>query len=487
MLTGPTPKGRPVNELPRSTSQGVAASPRWKDNDDSSDPCLQRIRFLTGAVLDTRVGLPFGWASGRTALRRTVALVTAPRVGLARFEPRLMLALFGVAASTQSPSPVLLFYTDRLGLGAINLTVFFAVYALGLVPSLLLGGPYSDRYGRRTVVVPVSLFSAVALVVLIFAGTAGEPALLVGRFLQGVTSGAVFTVGTVWMRELAGPDRAATAAMRAAAAMAVGFAVGPFIAGVLVQWAPWPMVLPFALPLLLVLLAFVLSRTVPETMTVRRPGRLEIGIPPGAGRGFLLYLLPVGLLVYTFAVLSLTVFPLLVARAGFGATLFLVGVMALIVQGAAALATPWAKRLRPGPSGPLAAVLAAVGCLFGYLAVQPDGWLWVLPASVAIGVSEGLAMTSGITVADLLAPPHRRGGLVSVFYLVVYFGFLVPTIVVLLSGDSLVSGIPILVLGGVALVITGVLGFPGRRLVNRLAQGTAAASAVAGRRTRSIF
>lgn len=401
---------------------------------------------------------------------------------LRRYEARLTFALFGVAASTQSPSPVLLFYTDRLGLAPLDLTVFFAVYAIGLVPSLLLGGPYSDRYGRRTVLVPVSLLSAVALLVLVLAGTAGQPALLIGRFLQGVTSGAVFTVGTVWMRELAGADRAPAAAMRASAAMAVGFALGPFIAGALVQWAPLPTALPFMLPLGLVLVAYGLARTVPETMTERWPGRLQIGIPPGAAAGFWLYLLPIGLLVYSFAVLSLTVFPLLVARAGFGATLFLAGLMALIVQGSAAVSTVWATRLGPGTSGPISAFLAAAGCGLGYLAVQPDGWPWVLPASLAIGVSEGLAITSGITVSDWLAPRHRRGGLVSVFYLVVYFGFLVPTILVVVSGDSLFGGIPILALGGCALVVTVVLALPGRRLVARV---SAAASAGADRRTTS--
>lgn len=400
-----------------------------------------------------------------------------------RFEWRLTLALFGVAASTQSPSPVLLYYTDRLGLDAFTLTVFFAIYAIGLVPSLLLGGPYSDRYGRRTVVVPFSLLSVVALLVLLFADVAGEPALLVGRFLQGVTSGAVFTVGTVWMRELAGAQRAAAAAMRASAAMAVGFALGPFIAGALVQWAPWPAVLPFALPLALVAVAFAAARTVPETMTQRRPGRLQIGVPPGAARGFWVYLLPTGLLVYSFAVLSLTVFPLLVARAGFGATLFLAGLMALIVQGSAAMSTVWARHLGPGPSGWIAALLAATGCGFGYLAVQPQGWPWVLPASLAIGVSEGLAITSGITVSDWLAPPHRRGGLVSVFYLVVYFGFLVPAILVVVSGDALFGGIPILALGACALVVAAVLALPGRRLVTRIAPVSAMESAVAGRPT----
>ena len=413
---------------------------------------------------------------------------TAAQSGVAplrRYELRLTLALFGIAASTQSPSPVLLYYTGRLGLSAVDLTVFFSVYALGLVPSLLLGGPYSDRRGRRTVVVPACLLSAGAMLVLVLAGTAGQPAILAGRFLQGVTSGAVFTVGTVWMRELAGGERAAGAAMRASAAMATGFALGPFIAGALVQWAPWPTVLPFVLPTALVLVAFGLARTVPETMTERRPGRLQIGVPPGAGRGFAVYLLPIGLLVYSFAVLSLTVFPLLVARAGFGATLFLVGVMALIVQGSAAGATSWARRLGPARCGPLAGALAAVGCGFGYFAVQPGGWPWVLPASLAIGLSEGLAITSGITVSDWLAPAHRRGGLVSVFYLVVYFGFLVPTILVLLSGDSLFGGIPILALGLCAVLVTVVLAWPGRTLVARISPASAAASAGADRRTTS--
>ncbi|MDQ3734173.1 MAG: hypothetical protein M3400_09290, partial [Actinomycetota bacterium] len=67
--------------------------------------------------------------------------------------------------------------------------------------------------------------------------------------------------------------------------------------------------------------------------------------------------------------------------------------------------------------------------------------------------------------ADHLAPPHRRGGLVSVFYLVVYFGFAVPTIVALVAGDSLRTGVPILVLGAVALVLGVILFWAGRTLV----------------------
>lgn len=388
--------------------------------------------------------------------------------GTKRQQTLLAIALFGVAFSTQAPSPVLLFYTTDLGLSATQLTVFFTAYALGLVPALLLGGPYSDRHGRKNVVVPVVALCVLAQLSLLLAAPFGVPALLVGRVLQGLTSGAVFTVGTVWMRELAGTGRGPQAAMRASASMAIGFALGPLLSGVLVQWAPLPKILSFVVPVLLLAVAFVIVRGLPETMTERRPGRLQIGVPPGAGPGFGWYLLPAALLVYTYAILSLTLFPLQIARAGFDYVLFLVGVCALLVQGSAAAATGLARRLGPGTSGWVAGLLAAGGCVFGYFGVQPGGWGWVLPASVLIGVAEGLALTSGVTVSDLLAPVHRRGGLVSVFYLVVYFGFTVPTITSLVAPQgALDSGTPILVLGAIALLLALVLAGPGRAVVRR--------------------
>ncbi len=381
---------------------------------------------------------------------------------------RLTLALAAVAFSTQSPSPILLFYTRELGLSATELTVFFTVYAAGLLPALLLGGPFSDRRGRRTVVVPVVALCVVSQLALLSAAVLGEPGLFVGRVLQGLTSGAVFTVGTVWMRELAGPSRGSAAAMRAGAAMAVGFAFGPLVSGTLVQWAPAPKVLGFVVPILLLFMAFWLVQGLPETMTHQRPGRLQIGVPPGAGRAFGWYLLPAGLLVYTYAVLGLTIFPLQIARAGFGAPIFLTGVCALLVQGSAALATGPARRLGPATCGWLSALLAALGAGLGYLAVQPGGWAWLLPSSLLIGVGEGLALTAGVIVCDLVAPPTRRGGLLSAFYIVVYAGFTVPTLLSVTAGQAaLDTGVPVLVLGGVALVLTLVLAGPGRAVATR--------------------
>lgn len=399
-----------------------------------------------------------------------MASVGVPDAGIGTRKHQIMLAfvLFAVAYSAQTTSPVVLFYTVDLKLSGTELTAFFATYAIGLLPALLLGGPYSDKYGRRAVVVPSVILVVAALGTLLLAAHYGEAMIFVARFLQGFTSGAVYSVGTVWMRELFGVQHAARAAMIASAVMAVGFGVGPAVSGVLVQWAPWPKVLSFIIATVLVLVAVVLVRRLPETMTERRAGRMQLGVPRGTGAGFFWYLLPCGLLVYTFAVLALTVFPLQIAKAGFAQVYLLTGVSAFLVQGFAAFASGWAKRIGPGSAGWIGALAAAIGCGVGYFAVQPGGWLWILPSSAALGVAGGLSLTSGLMVSDVLTPPERRGALISMFYIVVYAGFTVPTLISIVGGkQTLEQGSTILALGIAALVIMVILAIPGRSLVNR--------------------
>lgn len=379
---------------------------------------------------------------------------------------RLAFALFAVALSAQAASPVLLYYTYDLDLSATMLTAFFAVYALGLVPALLLGGAHSDKVGRRAVVVPSVLLVLCSVLALLSAAALGEAALIAARFLQGLTAGAVFTVGTVWLRELAGAERATRAAMLASGVMALGFATGPLFTGAMVEWLPWPKIVPLLLPAALIAVALVGLRDVPETVLERRSGRIQLGVPRASMRGFFSYLLPIALLVYTPAMLVLTIFPLQIAKTGLSAFFALVGVSIFLVQGAAAGAAIYARRWGASISGWLSGLLCASGTLIGYFAVQPGGWLLLVPASLLIGFSGGLAMTGGLMVSDQLAPPDRRGALVSMFYIVVYFGFMVPTIFSLVFGQqTLERGSTVLVHSAVALVLTLVLAGPGRAVL----------------------
>ena len=59
------------------------------------------------------------------------------------------IALFAAGWGANQFSPMLLVYRAQLHLSAGDLGLLFALYAVGLIPGLLVGGPASDHFGRR--------------------------------------------------------------------------------------------------------------------------------------------------------------------------------------------------------------------------------------------------------------------------------------------------------------------------------------------------
>jgi MFS family permease len=57
--------------------------------------------------------------------------------------------MFAVGWGANQFSPMLIVYRHELNLSAAAVAGLFAIYAATLVPGLLIGGPASDRYGRR--------------------------------------------------------------------------------------------------------------------------------------------------------------------------------------------------------------------------------------------------------------------------------------------------------------------------------------------------
>jgi MFS family permease len=374
----------------------------------------------------------------------------------------LWLALFAVAFGTNVPTPLLLVYRDRLGMSATLLTAMFAVYAVGLVPALLLAGPASDRRGRRPLVAPFVLLSGVASVVLLFA-SGSLAALLAGRLLQGAVSGVVFSVGSAWFGELA--TDVGTASRRAATALSLGFSLGPLTSGLVAQWLPAPTVLPYVLHLVLLAVAAWGVVRVPETVPVQpRGGRLlNLGVPPAARRPFLTFVLPIALCVFTFPSVAVTVLPLGLRAAMPGADLAVTGVVAGLSLGVGVLVQPLEARLGVVRAAPLAAALGAGGVALGLVATLTGQPAVLLPAAVLLGGAYGLALASGLTATQWLAAPAARGALVATFYAVTYVGFAAPVVLSAVSRGTQFAG-ALAGLASFAVLVAAWLAFgPGRR------------------------
>ncbi len=339
-----------------------------------------------------------------------------------------MFTLFAVAAGTNVPTPLLLVYQDRLDLSPEVLTALFGCYAAGLVPALFLAGPLSDRLGRRRVAIPGVVLAGLAS--LAFAA-AGESLVLLftARFLQGVVSGAVFSVASAWVAELSVASGEGAGGRRAAVAMTAGFSLGPLTSGLLGQFAPAPTVLPYLLHAVLVGVGLALAVRLPETVVRRPGGPRSTGdpaaplLPPGDLGLAVTVLAPVAVCVYAFPSSVISAVPLLgdLPAGGVAVT----GVLAGVTLGAGTLVAGLQRRLGPWTAA-TGAALGAAGYAGAALFVATDAWPWLVAAAPLLGAGGGLCLAAGLTVTGRLAAPTRRGELTSVFLACAYLGFAVP-------------------------------------------------------------
>lgn len=371
---------------------------------------------------------------------------------------RLAVLLFAVATGTNVPTPLLLVYRERLSMTDASLTALFGVYALGLMLALAVAGRAADQFGRRRVVLPGAVCAAVVSLLFVFAANS-EGLLYVVRFIQGAASGTVFSVGSAWLMETAFRRGNHAGPRTAAVAMTGGFAIGPIYAGLIGQWGPWPLVLPYLLHVATMLLALLASWSVGESL-IRQPKtpdtRPSGALRPGAWRSALFVVAPLAVCVYAFPASTIAAVPVLV---GFPfAPVALTGLMAGLTLGAGALAAPLQGRLGHR-AAPVAAACGLVGFAGTALAAAvPAILLLVIPASVVLGAGGGLALASGISRLPALASEGRLGTVSAGFYVAAYVGFGLPLMITALA--ERVSVAPVLaVLAG----LCGLLAIQQRR------------------------
>jgi predicted MFS family arabinose efflux permease len=348
----------------------------------------------------------------------------------------LALALFAVAYGTNVSTPLLLLYKNELALSTWTVTALFAVYPLGLAPALAFSGPASDVLGRKRVMVPGLALSGIGSAVMM-AGSQSVAMLYVGRFLLGAVSGIVFVVASAWIQEIS-PDDAMWATRLNSLVVYAGFGAGPLISGVLGQWGPAPLFLPFTVHLTLVAMAFWVVRRVPETVKPDRSRRIgpRLGIPPGKGPVFATLVAPTALGVFGMTSLGFGLFPVLLQPAMASVAIFATGLMNGISSAAIVPMQALVGRIGPYRSAPLGIVVGTMGCLLGTVAFLTDFWQILFLASACLGAGSGLCMTSGLRFVDIYTDPADRGALTGAFYAVTYAGMTMPVVVATISGPS---------------------------------------------------
>ncbi len=329
---------------------------------------------------------------------------------------------------TTLPTPLYVLYQQKLGFSALMITVIFAVYAAGVLLALLLFGRASDALGRRRVLLPGLACAALSAVAFLLAQ--GLPLLFVGRVLSGLSAGIFTGTATATLVDLAGEGQAPRATLVATAFNMGGLGLGPLLAGLLAQFAPLPLRLPFWVDLGLVLLAAAAVWAIPETVEVSEHPRLRISRPdlPAQVRGTFIRAATAGFAGFAVLGLVTAVIPSFLGSLLYQRSHALSGAVVFAVFAASTLAqVTLARRLgRWALAAGCAGLIAGMGLLVVGLAAKSLGI--VIAAAIIAGLGQGLSFRSGLQAVNSQAPAERRAGVASSFFIVMYIAISLPVI-----------------------------------------------------------
>lgn len=342
-------------------------------------------------------------------------------------------AFAATMAFTTVPTPLYGLYQARDGFPTLMITVIFAAYGFGVMGGLFLVGHVSDYLGRRRIFLAAVITELVSCLMFVFLKDVAS--LLIARFICGAGIGGLTSTATAHLSELrsvgAPAEDGRRASLVASAVNTGGLALGPIIGGLLTEWWPHPLTLPYVVFLVALLVVAVVAVTAPETVDIPdqrpsyRPQRVSVS-PEVRGEFIATGLAAAG----SFAVLgfftSLT--GSVLGEVMHQHSRLVIGLVVFGTMGASSVSQVLLYGLRPrlklqAGIGLIVAglVLVAAGTLIKTLAVFSIG-------GIVAGAGIGLIFASSIAAANRMADPARRGETVAGMFLAAYAGITVPVI-----------------------------------------------------------
>jgi len=333
-------------------------------------------------------------------------------------------------ASSTLLSPFYPQWQEDWGLSTVVMTIVFAVYPLALLLTLLVAGSVSDHLGRRPVTTAAMVILAIALGIFAVSGDAGM--LLLGRVLQGISTGLAMTTLGAYSAELQPTRMPGLAALVNAAAPTVGLALGAVLGGVVLDVWRDPVAVLFGVS---AVISFVAAFTVwflPET-SPRIPGVARSLIPtvhvPAAARSTFVRSVPAIAAAWATGGLFISLGASIVGRLFDESSHLLQGLTIGVIAGVGTVSVILMRRSSADAGFLVGTSTLAAGTILGVVAVTLHALPLYFVALALTGWGFGTAYAGALRLILPLAPARERAGLFSAIYVVAYLAFGVPAVI----------------------------------------------------------
>ena len=321
--------------------------------------------------------------------------------------------------------PILPFYTQQFGASALMVTLLFTVFSLCSFVSAPFLGAWSDRIGRR----PVLLLSIASTAVgwLVFASANSLIILFIARIIDGLAAGN-FPITQSYLADIAKDDKERTHNLGLIGAIfGIALTVGPMIGGLLATFGPS---VPFWFVGILATVNFLLAlRFLPESHHKRSVEKMSVNplmpivnamrdklLLPGFV-AFFLFSLAIATQQSVFALFLGTAFNYTAVATGW----FMTGVGILLAFNQAVLLRRfWLKKFKE----PLLEVIMFIGLAAGFLFMSVEV-LWVFIIGLILLTFAQSVLRVVMTSQLVALRPDRRGEVLGTMTSVMSLGMVV--------------------------------------------------------------
>jgi len=328
-------------------------------------------------------------------------------------------------------TPLYPLYERAFGFDELVVTEIYAIYVLGNLAVLFVFGRLADQIGRRPVTLAALAITIVSALVFLLAR--GTPWLFGARVLNGFAAGLGAGALTAWLAELEPNGDRARAAAFASAGNLAGLALGAIGAGLLARFAPWPLRLPFAcfivvLVLVLIALAFAKETVAEPVRTLRQLAlRPRIGVPAGIR---LKFVAPAAIAFAAFALggFYAALAPGLMAKRLGQDDVAVIGAVVALFFASASAAAIVTRHMRERAALFTASALLWLGLALLLAADAGRSMPILVAASIVAGAAMALGYRSSLGIINAIAPGAQRAEVVSSYLLICYSANAIPVI-----------------------------------------------------------
>lgn len=332
----------------------------------------------------------------------------------------LALALFTATFAVNIQTPLYGVYAAKNHVGVTAVTIAFAAYVAGLMPTLLFLGGLSDRIGRR---LPISMALVCATAATALLGLKPNlESLIAARILLGIGTALATTAGTAYMNEIMSADSERRATLIVTSATSLGFGGGA-LATSLSLWVQGPTLIPASFIVLLAI-APLLALIVLKLPHVDKPQFVSLLRFPVFPKGTWIFGIAMAL-AWSTTGMTIAIVPLELKSQGFDSWTGFVVFLAIFIG---FLCQPIARRITNTKALFLGFLLIPLGFLFSLLGILLSSIGLVLVGTcITSAASYGFTYLAALSEVSLKAPNNRARAVAGLF-VYAYSGFSLPVI-----------------------------------------------------------